>query len=154
MASLRSMHFFSRDIFLLFRRRPPRFNDKTAFATGSQIVPLLNAVDLGTELAYEILFQLNSRLSEQNIMSCQRAYVTPSKVYLLGPEVEASNYVVKNFAEHASDFMRVTFVEEDWSKLPANALSVNSKEGWDSCSADTSRPCTRCGAYSRRPSDY
>ncbi|ESQ38406.1 hypothetical protein EUTSA_v10028370mg [Eutrema salsugineum] len=70
------------------------------------------------------------RLTEQNIMSCQRAYVTPSKIYLLGPELETANYVVKNFAEHASDFMRVTFVEEDWSKLPANALSVNSKEGY------------------------
>ncbi|CAL9232409.1 unnamed protein product [Arabidopsis halleri] len=70
------------------------------------------------------------RLTEQNIMSCQRAYVTPSKIYLLGPELETANYVVKNFAEHVSDFMRVTFVEEDWSKLPANALSVNSKEGY------------------------
>uniref|UniRef100_A0A1J3DSQ6 RNA-dependent RNA polymerase n=1 Tax=Noccaea caerulescens TaxID=107243 RepID=A0A1J3DSQ6_NOCCA len=175
--------------------------DKNTFASGSQIVPLLNALDLGTELPYEILFQLNSlvhaqkislfaasdtelinilcglsldkalaifkklhqqssicydpvsfvktrsqfavkktaahspasaykRLTEQNIMSCQRAYVTPSKIYLLGPELETANYVVKNFAEHASDFMRVTFVEEDWSKLPANALSVNSKEGY------------------------
>ncbi|KAG2330410.1 hypothetical protein Bca52824_001590 [Brassica carinata] len=70
------------------------------------------------------------KLTEQNIMSCQRAYVTPSKIYLLGPELETANYVVKNFAEHASDFMRITFVEEDWSKNPANALSVNSKEGY------------------------
>ncbi|CAH8283729.1 unnamed protein product [Eruca vesicaria subsp. sativa] len=170
------------------------------FASGNQIVPLLNAANLGMEIPYEILFQLNSlvhaqkislfaasdmglinilcglsletalailkklhqqtsicydpisfvkaqsqyavkkmalspasaykRLTEQNIMSCQRAYVTPSKIYLLGPELETANYVVKNFAEHASDFMRITFVEEDWSKIPANALSVNSKEGY------------------------
>ncbi|CAH8356862.1 unnamed protein product [Eruca vesicaria subsp. sativa] len=170
------------------------------FASGNQIVPLLNAANLGIEIPYEILFQLNSlvhaqkislfaasdmglinilcglsletalailkklhqqssicydpisfvkaqpqyavkkmahspasaykRLTEQNIMSCQRAYVTPSKIYLLGPELETANYVVKNFAEHASDFMRITFVEEDWSKIPANALSVNSKEGY------------------------
>jgi RNA-dependent RNA polymerase len=53
-------------------------------------------------------------------MSCYRALVTPSKIYCLGPELETSNYVVKNFASFASDFMRVTFVEEDWSKLPVN----------------------------------
>ncbi|VVB04808.1 unnamed protein product [Arabis nemorensis] len=174
--------------------------DGNTFASVHQIVPLLNADYLGTEIPYEILFQLNSlvhaqkislfaasnmelinilcglsletalvilkklhqqssicydpvsyvktqlqsvvkkmkhspasaykRLTEQNIMSCYRAYVTPSKIYLLGPELETANYVVKNFAEHSSDFMRVTFVEEDWSKLPANALSVNSKKGY------------------------
>ncbi|KAJ4876255.1 RNA-dependent RNA polymerase 2 [Raphanus sativus] len=175
--------------------------DGNTFASANQIVPLLNTANLGIEIPYEILFQLNSlvhaqkislfagsdmglisilcglsletaltilkklhqqssicydpisfvkahsqsvvkkkmahspasaykRLTEQNIMSCQRAYVTPSKIYLLGPELETANYVVKNFAEHASDFMRITFVEEDWSKIPANALSVNSKEGY------------------------
>ncbi|XP_010546021.1 PREDICTED: RNA-dependent RNA polymerase 2 [Tarenaya hassleriana] len=70
------------------------------------------------------------RLIDDNIMSCHRAYVTPSRIYLLGPELEKANYVVKHFAEHASDFMRVTFVEEDWSKLPANALSVSVKKGF------------------------
>ncbi|CAN8308209.1 unnamed protein product [Cochlearia groenlandica] len=174
--------------------------DGNTFSSACRIVPLLNAVEMGQEVPYEILFQLNSlvhaqkislftasstelvnilrglsletalmilkklhqqssicydpvsfikaqlqlgvkkmkhspasaykRLTEQNIMSCQRAYVTPSKIYLLGPELETANYVVKNFAEHASDFMRVTFVEEDWSKLSPNALSVNSKEGY------------------------
>ncbi|KAM7273819.1 hypothetical protein ACFE04_028483 [Oxalis oulophora] len=69
------------------------------------------------------------RLMEHNIMSCHRALITPSKIYCLGPELETSNYVVKNFAQHASDFMRVTFVEEDWSKLPANSLSTTIHEG-------------------------
>ncbi|XVF09248.1 hypothetical protein REPUB_Repub07fG0075800 [Reevesia pubescens] len=65
------------------------------------------------------------RLIDQNVMSCHRALVTPTKIYCLGPELEKSNYVVKNFAEYASDFMRVTFVEEDWSKLSANAISTS-----------------------------
>ncbi|KAJ0105846.1 hypothetical protein Patl1_17999 [Pistacia atlantica] len=71
----------------------------------------------------------DKRLIDHNIMSCYRALVTPSKVYCLGPELETSNYVVKNFAEYASDFMRVTFVEEDWSKLPVNALSTSIEQG-------------------------
>lgn len=68
-------------------------------------------------------------LTTHNIMSCHRALITPSKIYCLGPELETSNYVVKNFASHASDFLRVTFVEEDWSKLPANAISTSIQQG-------------------------
>ncbi|KAF9626299.1 hypothetical protein IFM89_032148 [Coptis chinensis] len=65
-----------------------------------------------------------SMLKEQNLFSCHRTLVTPTKVYLLGPDVETSNYVVKHYAEHASDFLRVTFVEEDWSKLTSDAVST------------------------------
>lgn len=71
----------------------------------------------------------HKRLIDHNVMSCYRALVTPMKIYCLGPELETSNYVVKNFAKYASDFMRVTFVEEDWSKLPANALSTSIQRG-------------------------
>lgn len=76
-----------------------------------------------------VLLSSDKRLIDRNIMSCYRALVTPLKVYCLGPELEHSNYVVKNFAEYASDFMRVTFVEEDWSKLPVNALSTSIEQG-------------------------
>ncbi|KAK1565007.1 hypothetical protein Q3G72_016739 [Acer saccharum] len=71
----------------------------------------------------------HKRLIDHNIMSCYRALVTPSKIYCLGPELETSNYVVKNFATFASDFMRVTFVEEDWSKLPVMAVSTSIQQG-------------------------
>ncbi|KDP31126.1 hypothetical protein JCGZ_11502 [Jatropha curcas] len=67
--------------------------------------------------------------TDHNIMICHRALITPSKIYCLGPELESSNYVVKNFASYASDFMRVTFVEEDWSKLPVNAISTSIQHG-------------------------
>ncbi|XP_038878920.1 RNA-dependent RNA polymerase 2 [Benincasa hispida] len=68
------------------------------------------------------------RLSN-NVMNCYRVLVTPSRIYCLGPELETSNYVVKNFASYASDFMRVTFVEEDWSKLPAGAVTTSIQRG-------------------------
>ena len=70
-----------------------------------------------------------NRLKDQNVMSCHRALITPSKIYCLGPELETSNYVVKHFASYTSDFMRVTFIEEDWSKLPANAISTSIQRG-------------------------
>lgn len=69
------------------------------------------------------------RLTDKNLMSCHRVLITPTKIYCLGPELETSNYVVKNFAPYASDFLRVTFVEEDWSKLPINAISTSIKQG-------------------------
>ncbi|KAJ8553798.1 hypothetical protein K7X08_024476 [Anisodus acutangulus] len=70
-----------------------------------------------------------SRLVNHNMMSVHRVLVSPSKVYCLGPELETSNYIVKNFASHASDFLRVTFVEEDWSKLSPNAISMSVEQG-------------------------
>ncbi|XP_061338622.1 RNA-dependent RNA polymerase 2 [Gastrolobium bilobum] len=71
----------------------------------------------------------HKRLTDNNIMSCHRALITPSKIYCLGPELETSNHVVKHFASYASDFMRVNFVEEDWSKLPTNAVSTGVQKG-------------------------
>ncbi|XP_057952137.1 RNA-dependent RNA polymerase 2 [Malania oleifera] len=70
-----------------------------------------------------------SRLSDHNVMSCHRVLITPSKIYCLGPEHETSNYVVKNYASYASDFLRVSFVDEDWSKLPSNAFSASIQQG-------------------------
>ncbi|WOK96399.1 hypothetical protein Cni_G05106 [Canna indica] len=66
----------------------------------------------------------NKSNNVQNLMSCYRVLITPTKIYCLGPEVETSNYVVKSFPEHASDFLRVSFVDEDWSKLPSDAISL------------------------------
>lgn len=70
-----------------------------------------------------------SRLVNHSMMSVHRVLVTPSKIYCLGPELETSNYIVKNFASHASDFLRVTFVEEDWGKLFPNAVSMSVEQG-------------------------
>ncbi|XP_039120524.1 probable RNA-dependent RNA polymerase 2 [Dioscorea cayenensis subsp. rotundata] len=73
--------------------------------------------------------QFDKSTFNENLMSCHRALITPSKIYFLGPEVETSNYVVKYFSAHASNFLRVSFVEEDWSKLPADALLTNIERG-------------------------
>ncbi|GAB2289531.1 RNA-dependent RNA polymerase 2 [Dionaea muscipula] len=70
-----------------------------------------------------------SRLLEKNVMSCHRALVTPTKIYLLGPELESSNYVIKHFASYPLDFMRVTFVEEDWGRLHPFVVSTNTQQG-------------------------
>ncbi|KAL3642459.1 RNA-dependent RNA polymerase 2 [Castilleja foliolosa] len=65
---------------------------------------------------------------DQKTMSCHRVLVTPSKVFCLGPELESSNHIVKNFAEYASDFLRVTFVDEDWGRVSVTAVSATIKQ--------------------------
>ncbi|XP_047325193.1 RNA-dependent RNA polymerase 2 [Impatiens glandulifera] len=67
--------------------------------------------------------------SNSNTMKCHRVLVTPSKIFCLGPELENSNYVVKKFSSNSSDFLRVTFVDEDWSKIHAYAISTNIQKG-------------------------
>ncbi|CAJ1943907.1 unnamed protein product [Sphenostylis stenocarpa] len=69
------------------------------------------------------------RLTDNNIMSCHRALITPTKIYCLGPELETSNHVVKHFASYASDFMRITFVEENWTKLTDYAIATGVQKG-------------------------
>ncbi|GFP95460.1 RNA-dependent RNA polymerase 2 [Phtheirospermum japonicum] len=66
--------------------------------------------------------------TDQNTMSCHRVLVTPSKVFCLGPELESSNHIVKNFASYASDFLRVTFVDEDWGRVSVTAVSATIKQ--------------------------
>lgn len=72
---------------------------------------------------------ISKRLTDHNVMSCHRVLVTPSRIFCLGPELESSNYIVKNFAKYASDFLRVTFVDEDWGRLSATAVSMSIEQG-------------------------
>lgn len=68
-------------------------------------------------------------LQSKNLMSCHRVLITPLRIYLLGPEMEKSNYIVNYYAEYASDFLRVSFVDEDWCKLPSQAISTKTEHG-------------------------
>ncbi|KAF7009555.1 hypothetical protein CFC21_024076 [Triticum aestivum] len=67
---------------------------------------------------------------EGKLMMCYRIHITPAKIYCLGPEEEVSNYVVKRHKQYASDFARVTFVDEDWSKLFPDAISARTGRGF------------------------
>ncbi|XP_077237792.1 RNA-dependent RNA polymerase 2 [Tasmannia lanceolata] len=67
--------------------------------------------------------------TDKNLMACHRVLITPSKVYFLGPELETSNYIVKHYSAYASDFLRVSFVDEDWSKLHSDAISTRIEHG-------------------------
>nr|AJA90770.1 RNA-dependent RNA polymerase 2 [Ephedra trifurca] len=90
--------------------------------------------------------QLNSLIvsPSKDLMQFYRVLVTPSKVYFIGPELNRSNRVTRHFSDHASDFIRVSFVDEDLGRLHANALTVKLKTEQDILE----RPC-RTNVYER-----
>ncbi|KAG2701590.1 hypothetical protein I3760_06G052900 [Carya illinoinensis] len=60
-----------------------------------------------------------------------RVKVTPSKVYFCGPEVNLSNRVLCNYPEDIDNFLRVSFVDEDFDKVRSIALSPRSSSNED-----------------------
>nr|AHL27584.1 RNA-dependent RNA polymerase 1 [Salvia miltiorrhiza] len=64
-----------------------------------------------------------------DLVHIHRVQVTPTKVYFHGPEANVSNRVLRNFHDHIDNFLRVSFVEEDWSKMYASDLSPRGAGG-------------------------
>ena len=61
---------------------------------------------------------------EGSLLSVHRLAVTPTKVYCYGPEVDLSNRVTRHFKDKVDNFLRVSFVEEDWEETSATALTT------------------------------
>ncbi|CAM6099682.1 unnamed protein product [Calypogeia fissa] len=51
-----------------------------------------------------------------------RLLVTPTKVYCMGPEAETSNRIIRQYQTLSSHFLRVNFVDENFSPLMSSAL--------------------------------
>jgi len=66
---------------------------------------------------------------DSGLMYVRRVQITPSKVYFFGPEVNVSNRVTRKYAEYIDDFLRVTFVDENWNRLYSTDLSQGMLNG-------------------------
>ena len=66
---------------------------------------------------------------ERSLLSVHRLAITPTKVYCYGPEVDLSNRVTREFKDKVDNFLRVTFIEEDWEETSANALTTGFDKG-------------------------
>ena len=66
---------------------------------------------------------------DDDLVHIHRVQVTPTKVYFHGPEVNVSNRVLRNFHDHIDNFLRVSFLEEDWSKMYASDLAPRGADG-------------------------
>ncbi|XP_027100775.1 probable RNA-dependent RNA polymerase 1 [Coffea arabica] len=60
---------------------------------------------------------------DDGLVYVRRVQVTPCKVYFCGPEVSVSNRVLRNFSEDIDNFLRVSFIDEEWNKMFSTDLS-------------------------------
>ncbi|KAF6144647.1 hypothetical protein GIB67_006139 [Kingdonia uniflora] len=60
---------------------------------------------------------------DYGLVYIRRIQITPSKVYFCGPEAIVSNRVLRHYHELMDNFIRVSFVDEDWEKLRSTDLS-------------------------------
>ncbi len=58
-----------------------------------------------------------------------RRLFTPTKVYCYGPEIDLSNRVTRQCKDKVDNFLRVSFVEEDWEETSATALTTGFDKG-------------------------
>ncbi|XP_058079206.1 probable RNA-dependent RNA polymerase 1 [Magnolia sinica] len=59
---------------------------------------------------------------DPGLVYVHRVQITPTKVYFCGPEVNVSNRVLRHYAEDIDNFLRVTFVDEEWDKMRSTDL--------------------------------
>ncbi|XP_051146094.1 probable RNA-dependent RNA polymerase 1 [Andrographis paniculata] len=60
---------------------------------------------------------------DNGLVYVHRVQVTPTRVYFMGPEVNVSNRVLRHFNQYNDNFLRVSFVDEEWEKMYSTDLS-------------------------------
>nr|GMD23404.1 probable RNA-dependent RNA polymerase 1 [Ipomoea batatas] len=60
---------------------------------------------------------------DDGLVYVRRVLVTPTRVYFTGPEVNQSNRVLRHYPDDIDNFLRVSFVDEDWEKIHSMDLS-------------------------------
>ncbi|KAH6807238.1 RNA-dependent RNA polymerase 1 [Perilla frutescens var. frutescens] len=87
---------------------------------------------LEQRLKYPTFKQPKPPVVTDELAYIHRVQVTPTKVYFYGPEVNVSNRVLRHFHDHIDNFLRVSFVDEDWSKMYSTDLSPRGTDGDES----------------------
>lgn len=59
---------------------------------------------------------------DAGLVYVRRVQITPCKVYFCGPEVNVSNRVLRHFPRDIDNFLRVSFVDEEWDKMRSTDL--------------------------------
>ncbi|XP_051188557.1 probable RNA-dependent RNA polymerase 1 [Lolium perenne] len=63
---------------------------------------------------------------DDGLVRVYRAQVTPAKMYFYGPEINVSNRVIRHYAADLDNFLRISFVDEDFEKLRSADISPRS----------------------------
>lgn len=65
--------------------------------------------------------------SAADVILIHKATVTPTGVYLEGPDEESSNRVLRLYSTHADHFLRVSFTDEDGERIAFDRDCSNNK---------------------------
>lgn len=103
---------------------PTPNGDPSEFKVAS-IIALLRTND--DNFSQNIALRQGSHLPSHNLALVHRATVTPSRITLHGPELEAKNRILRKFPEHHEFFIRVQFCDENGLDLYFNP-KINSDE--------------------------
>ncbi|CAK9142330.1 unnamed protein product [Ilex paraguariensis] len=66
---------------------------------------------------------------DDGLVYVRRVQITPCKVYFCGPEVNVSNRVLRNYSAYIDNFLRVSFIDEEWDKMYSMDLSPRTGSG-------------------------
>lgn len=59
---------------------------------------------------------------DSGLVYVHRVQITPCRVYYCGPEVNMSNRVLRNYPQYLENFLRVSFLDEEWDKMYSTDL--------------------------------
>ncbi|KAL3654315.1 multidrug resistance protein [Castilleja foliolosa] len=60
---------------------------------------------------------------DDGLVYVHRVQITPTRVYFSGPEVNMSNRVLRHYKDQIDNFLRVSFVDEEWEKMYSTDLA-------------------------------
>uniref|UniRef100_A0ACD5YGG1 Uncharacterized protein n=1 Tax=Avena sativa TaxID=4498 RepID=A0ACD5YGG1_AVESA len=83
---------------------------------------------------YSIFQRSRSRITLPNIslddddglVRVYKVQVTPAKMYFCGPEINVSNRVIRHYAADLENFLRISFLDEDFEKLRSADIAPRS----------------------------
>ncbi len=99
--------------------------------------PLVDASDLSVDSLIDLLAQSQEHLQRESLYSpdffkqyehialVHKAMVTPTGIYLSGPESEVKNRVLRKYSEFSSYFLQVSFLDEDLEALRFSSAASN-----------------------------
>jgi hypothetical protein len=70
---------------------------------------------------------LDIQSKNQHLVLVHRVSVTPTGIYLDGPDLEVSNRVIRQYSAHSDHFIRVEFADEDGSPLSYDSRTSNER---------------------------
>eukprot|EP00026_Physarum_polycephalum_P000326 Phypoly_transcript_00326.p1 GENE.Phypoly_transcript_00326~~Phypoly_transcript_00326.p1 ORF type:complete len:1110 (+),score=131.29 Phypoly_transcript_00326:1837-5166(+) len=66
------------------------------------------------------------RIVAKDMAMVHRMIITPTKYYLIGPDIEVSNRVIRHYSQYLDRFLRVSFLDENFTNISSNEIMTQS----------------------------